>query len=141
MFYFVILYLILVFTGIVIGGRNLDSTVLQKYNSAGAGEVEAYNLTPYDLIPVSAIRSGTLQTGYTYNDPSLWRFQFIQIDAKEENAEIIESITCDKYIEKYLGDLNSEQRDSIDNQLGGFTSDFICPDTDMIVLEGNGFLT
>ena len=118
-FYFLIAYVILVGAGIVIGGRNLDSTVLTGYNGAVEGHVYEYDLTPYDLIPVTSIRSGSIQTGFTFNDPSLWRFQFLQYNGLEEIPIVIQPITCDKYIEKYLGGLNDEQRNSINNQLGG----------------------
>ena len=88
------------------------------------------------MIPVTTIRSGDIKTGFTYNDPSLWRFQFLQNNGEEELPNVIEAITCDKYMEKYLGDLNSDQKHSIVYQLGGDeqTANYICPDTDMIVL-------
>ena len=40
-FYFIFIYLILILLGLMIGGRNIDSTILQEYNSASfASEYE-----------------------------------------------------------------------------------------------------
>ena len=48
-------------------------------------------------------------------------------------------MTCDKYIETYLGDLNAEQLANIYEELGGSEESaekFLCPDTGNILLSG-----
>ena len=65
------------------------------------------------MIPVAQVRSGSLVEGYRYNDPSLWRFEFIQVDGRQNKTKLISAITCDKYIDKYLKELNDDQLHSI----------------------------
>ena len=73
---FVLVYVVLVFSGFVIGGRDYNQTTLQKYQPNLDPSV--YNLSPYEMMPVVQILSGD---GFsTYNDKSLWKITFFQVD-------------------------------------------------------------
>ena len=87
----------------MIGGRDFDQTVLQKYESIVDPRI--YDLTPYDAIPVLSCESVDGETK-VYNDEKLWKFEFYQ--RTDDGFTSITPITCDSYIKKFLGNLNEE---------------------------------
>ena len=102
---FVLIYVSLVLSSYIIVGRDYDQATLQKYQPVVNPPV--YNLTQYDMIPVVAIKSfwDDFNANHTYNDESLWKIKFYQV--KDMVKTEIPSMTCDKYIDTYLGDLNA----------------------------------
>ena len=106
---FVITYVILALGGFIIGGRDYNAQTMQQYQPVN--NPSEYSLSPYEMIPVLQVKSGPVLKP-KYNDESLWQFGFSQIKSGSL-PESIEPITCDKYITKYLGDLNEDQRTSI----------------------------
>ena len=106
---FVITYVILVLSGFIIAGRDYNQQTMQQYHPVNNSS--EYSLSPYEMIPVLTVQSGPFDGNRVHNDESLWQFGFTQRDGG--TRESIEPITCDKYIAKYLGDLNEDQRTSI----------------------------
>ena len=105
---FVITYVILALSGFILGGRDYNSQTLQQYQPVN--NPSEYSLSPYEMIPVLTVQSGPA-LNRKHNDESLWQFGFYQV--KNKTWDPIEPITCDKYITKYLGDLNEDQRTTI----------------------------
>ena len=125
----------MIISSYVIGGRDYDQTVMQKYESIVDPRI--YDLTPYDAIPVllsDSVQQGSQEAVKVYNDETLWKFEFYQ--QSDGGYTFIAPITCNNYIQKYLGDLNEEQKRSIYEELGGeeYSQNYLCPDTDSILL-------
>ena len=51
-------------------------------------------------------------------------------------STVVNSITCDVYIEKYLSDLNSHQIASIKKEMYNTPRNYLCPDTDTVNISG-----
>ena len=47
------------------------------------------------------------------------------------------AITCDKYIEKYLQDATSKQRNDLIYEYYGAPEEYLCPDTQSFELSGS----
>ena len=55
-------------------------------------------------------------------------------DGKFTNT-VVNSITCDVFIDKYLSNLNSNQIFSIKKEMYPLPSLYLCPDTDIVNLS------
>ena len=77
-----------------------------------------------------------VESPYGTNATDLYKMYFYSIIQEEysqsEDWVLIDTITCDTYISKYLSDLNDFQLQSIKNELYGHPRDFLCPDIDTI---------
>ena len=65
------------------------------------------------------------------NDLVTWYYRIFNIDGSNET---VSAITCDQYIEKYLYDLSSDKKASLQTEYYGHTENYLCPDTPSFAL-------
>lgn len=97
-----------------------------------------YNVTASEVIPAFqvVIFNNDLQSVYSTNDETVYSMSFKLTNSTEQESQIVQAISCDKYIAQYLSELEPEQIESINSELLGNADQYLCPDSAFFTLEG-----